>query len=283
MKIAVFGNKITTKHLLNYLLLNEVNISALITFKANPLEANSISGYSSELKIIATKNEINLIEVNDYSLRSDETQKEILDQHFDLGLVTGWQRLIPPGILKSFSLGVFGWHGSFMKFPNGRGRSPLNWSIRLGADRIYHNFFKYDEGADTGGIYDIGEFSIEPSDYIADLQLKALEHMKTSSLRLVKDYSEGKSVTLLNQPDGIGVIFPKLTPDDGRLQPKAQTSLQAINIIRASSHPFPGAFLEEKGKKIIIWRASLTKDIEEKLEQINFIDGPIFLQEFETA
>lgn len=283
MKIAVFGNKSSTANLLKYLLLNEVNISTLITFKANSLEASSISGYSSGLKTVAIENGINLIEVNDYSMRSNEIQKEILDQHFDLGIVTGWQRLIPPRILRSFSLGVFGWHGSFMRFPNGRGRSPLNWSIRLGADRIYHNFFKYDEGADTGGIYDIGEFAIEPSDYIADLQLKALDHMKTSSLRLVKDYLEDKSVTLLKQPDGVGVEFPKLTPSDSRLQPEAQTSLQAMDIIRASSHPFPGAFLEEKGKKIIIWRASLRENLGERLEQVNFIDGPIFLQEYETG
>ena len=73
MKIAVFGNKSSTEYLLKYFLLKEIKISALITLKATSFEAGSISGYSSGLKTVATENGINLIEVNDYSMRRSWT------------------------------------------------------------------------------------------------------------------------------------------------------------------------------------------------------------------
>jgi len=282
MRVAVFGNKTSTKELIVYLAEKNMPIKALITFKAGKSEENAISGYSLSLRNIAQEKGIELIEVDDYSLKSEELQKKIIDQKFDLGLVTGWQRLIPLNILKSFSFGVFGWHGSFLKFPNGRGRSPLNWSLRLGEKVIYHNFFQYDEGADTGGLYETYKFAIEPSDYISDVQGKALSHMKTSALKLIQNYLCDKPMKLLQQPKGVAIEFPKINPTDGLLQPTCHTVDQALNIIRSSSRPFPGAFLGEKGcKKIIVWRASKDADSHSKTKRIDFIDGPLFLTDYE--
>ena len=281
MRIAIFGNKTSTKELIVYLAENNIRLKALIIFKVEKSGEKAISGYSPSLRNITKEKDIELIEVDDYSLKSEELQKKIIDERFDLGLVTGWQRLIPLNVLKSFSLGVFGWHGSFLKFPNGRGRSPLNWSVRLGATEIYHNFFQYDEGADTGGLYETYRFAIERSDYISDVQAKALSHMKISALKLIQNCLSDTPIRLLKQPKGVAIEFPKITPTDGLLQPSHHSVDQALNIIRSSSRPFPGAFLEIEGRKIVVWRASIDKELSAETIKIEFMDGPLFLIDYE--
>ena len=47
---------------------------------------------------------------------------------------------------------------------------PLNWSIRLGADRVFHNCFRYSSGVDDGQVFGESTLMIEPDDYIADIQ-----------------------------------------------------------------------------------------------------------------
>lgn len=281
MRIAIFGNKSSTEELILHLIAKERAPAAVITVRPGDVLARNISGYSSRLVEIAQQNGIKVLQVNDYSLKSSDFLDLVREEEFDLGIVTGWQRLIPKAVLQSFAIGVFGWHGSCFPFPNGRGRSPLNWSIRLGGNRIYHNFFRYDEGADTGRLYETFEFSIEPEDYIQDLQLKALAHIKSSSFKLIHELEENGSVDLAPQPAGVAVEFPKITPEDGRLQQDRHTVEQAINIIRASSRPFPGAFVYVDGVKIVIWRAEVLQDESSELPRIDFTDGVIVLTDYE--
>ena len=73
--------------------------------------------------------------------KSNKDKNFFRTKAFDIGLCTSWQRIIPKDVLSCFRFGVFGWHGSGFEFPNGRGRSPINWSIRLGLNSIFHNCF----------------------------------------------------------------------------------------------------------------------------------------------
>lgn len=280
MKIAIFGNKTTTLSLINYILENQIMITAIVCLKHDSKNDRTISGYSNDIKDAASKNNIKLVEVDDYSLKSDIDQNKVISLGCDIGLVTGWQRIIPQKILYSFKIGIFGWHGSFLKFPNGRGRSPLNWSIRVGADRIYHNLFKYDHNADTGPVFETKKFPINKEDYIEDIQMKALEHIKTSSIKLIKA-ATSNNLLLQNQPQGVSISLPKISPCDGELQPKFQTADQALNLIRSTSKPFPGAFIRENKYKIIIWRASTIKLKGKNILCINFTDRPIYSDSYE--
>jgi|SaaInlStandDraft_1057018.scaffolds.fasta_scaffold53755_2 methionyl-tRNA formyltransferase len=280
MKIAIFGNKTTTEALVEHLIENKVSIFALVIFRVSTSGSKSIAGYSAGLKDLARLNRIQLIEVDDYALKSLSDQEKIISQRFDLGIVTGWQRLIPVTVLKTFSIGVFGWHGSFLKFPNGRGRSPYNWSIRLGAERIFHNLFMYASAADAGEVFETVEFSIAPDDYISDVQAKALSHMKSSSLRLVEACLSDSPIKLLAQPEEVSVHFPKISPKDGKLQPNRHTAEHAINIIRSASHPFSGAYFEGTVRKITVWRASLIDDANSKTIRVDFIDRPVFFIDY---
>lgn len=280
MKIAIFGNKTTTLSLINHILENQLMISAIVCLNHDLQNNATISGYSNNIKNVASNKNIKLVEVDDYSLKSDIDQKKVISLGCDIGLVTGWQRIIPGEILNSFKVGIFGWHGSFLKFPNGRGRSPLNWSIRLGADRIYHNLFMYDHNADTGPVFETKKFLINKEDYIEDIQMKALEHIKNSSIKLI-NAAVSNNLLLQTQPKGVAISLPKISPHDGELQPEFQTADQALNLIRSTSKPFPGAFIKKNKHKIIVWRASTDRLKGNNILCINFIDKPIYSDFYE--
>ena len=145
-------------------------------------------------------------------------------------------------ILNTFKYGVFGWHGSGFNLPNGKGRSPLNWSIRLGCKKVFHNCFKYSENPDEGDIFDIKKILIDDEDYIYDLQVKALEHIKESSVKLINSIINS-DLTLKQQPKHPSIWLPKLSEESGLLTLDNMIMRDAINITRSCSHPFPGAFI----------------------------------------
>ena len=160
MKICIFGNKTTTKALLNELIKKKVKVSCLVALDISNSKKAKISGHDDDLISFATSHGVSIFSPESYSLSSRKDIDFFQRRRFDLGLCTGWQRLIPPSTVDSFEHGVYGWHGSGFEFPNGRGRSPLNWSLRLGSTKIYHNLFRYAHGADDGMIYETEIFII---------------------------------------------------------------------------------------------------------------------------
>jgi len=293
MKICIFGNKTSTLELLLHLTKNKITIHSLICVSENVASKNTISGFESNLISVAKKLKINVFAVSDYSLSKSDQLKIFSESKFDLGLSTGWQRIIPNNILKQFKYGIFGWHGSGFHLPNGRGRSPLNWSIRLGLQHVYHNCFKYASLADDGEIFDISKIIIKKNDYIYDVQIKALKHIKKSALKLIRSLNNGYPI-LLKQTMHPFIYFPKLDEESGHIQPELMKVEQAINIIRSCSAPFPGAFLIDQinQKKIRLWRATGQilknqkkypgeKRIKKHIIEIHMIDGLIRSTDFE--
>ena len=252
MKLVLFGNKTTTKSLLEHLITNNRKPHTLVTLNLDSSSCENISGVDKSLINFAHSHKIKVFKPNSYSLNQSDDIQFFLENNFDIGLCTGWQRLIPEAILESFKIGIFGWHGSGFEFPNGRGRSPINWSIRLGLEHIYHNCFKYNSGVDDGKLFDTRKIYIENNDYILDVIEKVISHIKDSSIKLIEN-CETEKLILKDQIPHAFITFPKLSEKDGMLYPEMSLK-NAINIIRSCSKPFPGAFvLNEKNIKIRLW------------------------------
>ena len=284
MKICILGNKSTTKNLLQNFYANNIKIDYLVTLNPDSAKKLHIAGRSDELEHIAKIIGAKVYQASSYKLSSEEDQEFFDAKSFDVGVSTGWQRIIPNQVLQTFDKGVFGWHGSGFEFPNGRGRSPLNWSIRLGLSQVYHNCFKYSNGVDNGEIYNTATIPIEANDYIDDLQRKATKHILDTSVELIRDIVASKC-SLKEQIDYPFITFPQLDENSGQLFPRKMSATAAFNIIRSCSKPFPGAFIINSQKKIRIWKAKVIKSkmldnansdgvyVSEKVVKIPFIDG----------
>ena len=108
-----------------------------------------------------------------------------------------WHWIIDPSFLRLFPLGVFGWHGSMFRLPHGSGRSPINWSIRLGAREVWMTCFQYSEIADHGPVFNQTSIAIEKADHVGDVLKKVARTMITDVEALIA--TADKSIVLSNR------------------------------------------------------------------------------------
>lgn len=275
MKICVLGSKKSTIKLLNFFFNNKIKVDTLVLIDPNKFNSIEISGHISTISSTAQMLGISCYFVETFSLKSQGDKNFFKEKTFDLGFCTSWQRIIPTDILNLFKFGVFGWHGSGYEFPNGRGRSPINWSIRLGLNSIFHNCFKYGAGPDDGDIYETRKIEIKREDYIDDVQEKANKHICDSALRLIDDINLNK-LKLTKQINQPFISFPKLNEKSGQLYPDLLRLESARNIVRSCSHPFPGAYivLSDFDVKIRVWKAEIISD---ENNNVNVDKGYLFL------
>ncbi len=280
MKLVLFGNKSTTKLLLQHLIQKNYKPDTLVTLDSDLLKKSNIAGAEDSLIDFALENKINVYKPNSYGLSDKKDLDFFLEKNFDIGICTGWQRLIPEKILNSVHNGIFGWHGSGFEFPNGRGRSPINWSIRIGLKSIYHNCFQYSPGIDDGMIFDTKEIEIKNNEYIEQVISKVIKHIKESAIKLLNDISKNNLI-LREQCNHAFLSFPKLSEKDGILI-QTMSSQYAFNVVRSCSRPFPGAFvIDPDNVKIRIWSMKLCEkkiSDEELMPFIYFKKNIIFLR-----
>lgn len=255
-ELTIIGNNRFAADLAASLVDDGLAPDLIVTLGERGRSQAAIAGAHDSLATWARDLGISVYETDGFRLQSERDREFFRDSSFDLGVCTDWQHLIPAHVLQVFDGGIFGFHGSHMELPNGRGRSPFNWSIRLDAKLIHHNCFRYSEGADEGGVFRTTQIPIGTEDDIRLVQLKALADYRVTIRDLVTAHRSGR-LSLTPQSESASVWLPKLTPADSRLQFAALSTLQALNIIRASARPFAGAFAETAdGVRTIVWRAS---------------------------
>ena len=246
-KIVLFGVKEDTNQILDKF---KSNIDLIITLDKNESKNYHISG-----KANIKNNSIETYESNDYKLSSPECKSFFQNNDFDLGIVVGWQRLIPEFVLSQFKYGIYGFHACPLGLPYGKGRSPSNWAIILGYNHVYNHLFQYNPNPDDGDIFNSKKIDILPWDNIFTLKEKILIHQFSSIKKLINNFKEGE-IKLKKQNGSIfESFFPKRKPSDGKIF-LYNTTESIFNLIRGCSYPFPGAFFSSPtGEKIIIWDA----------------------------
>jgi methionyl-tRNA formyltransferase len=251
--IAFAGCKTTTKETIEQLYKDGYRVDYLITLTPEQGERHQVAGYM-DLRAFAADMGIKVIVPSTYSLQAVRDQELILPLNIDCLLVIGWQRLIPDWLLKSLSVGAFGMHGSSEPLPKGRGRSPMNWSLIEGKPRFLTHLFKYDVGVDSGEIVAVQEFDINEFDTAETLHFKnriAMNRLLKVHLPRLLD----RTATLTPQPTDVEpTYYPKRTAEDGIIMWE-KPAREIYNLVRAVTHPFPGAFTFAGDAKVLVWRA----------------------------
>jgi len=253
-KICMVGNAESGYETIKHLLENGIIISYFITITEKQAEKALVSGFK-DFKPLAEKYNIPIYYLNVYSMKNAMDVEFFRKQKFDLLLQGGWQRLIPEVILKTFSIGGIGIHGSSDFLPKGRGRSPLNWSIIKDKKRFIMHLFIMKIGADNGDVFDYDQFDINQFDDIRTLYYKNSIVTKRMLLRSIPKLLDG---TIKFWPQtGKESYFPKRTSEDGYVDWNSLDVYEIYNLIRAITKPYPGAFTKLNDRKIMLWKAQI--------------------------
>ena len=169
----------------------------------------------------------------------------------DLILSVYYRNMISTKILGLAPLGAFNLHGSLL--PKYRGRAPINWAVLHGEPRIGMTLHRMVKSADAGAIVDQEGVEIDPLDTAEQAFRKVLPCARRILARQIDALLTGTAQET-PQDESQVTYFGGRKPEDGRVN-WTQTSRQIFNLIRAVTDPYPGAFTDANGTRLMLWWA----------------------------
>jgi methionyl-tRNA formyltransferase len=146
-------------------------------------------------------------------------------------------------------LGALNLHGSLL--PRYRGRCPLNWVLVHGEAETGITLHYMEAKADRGDIVAQKVIPITPEDtavtLLARMTAAAGEMFRESYPRL----RSGQAVRRPQEHDQAS-YFGGRRPEDGKID-WGQPATAIYNLMRAVTHPYPGAFSMLAGRRLYIW------------------------------
>ncbi|OGQ49870.1 MAG: hypothetical protein A2W66_10220 [Deltaproteobacteria bacterium RIFCSPLOWO2_02_56_12] len=171
----------------------------------------------------------------------------------DLILSFYYRRILSRELLAIPRLGGINLHGSLL--PKYRGRSPVNWVLVNGESETGVTLHYMVEKADAGDIIAQRRVLIDRE----DTALSLFRKMTVAAAKLLKEtYPLIKAGTAPRTPQDSqsASTFGGRRPEDGKITWESP-AFSIYNLIRAVTHPYPGAFTFHNGRKLYVWGAAL--------------------------
>ncbi len=226
-------------------------LDLMITLKDERAKDKSGRIYLDE---IAKKNNAPLLKIN--NINEPEVIDALKEHQIDWLFIIGWSQIAKTEVLNTPTRGCIGMHPTLL--PKGRGRAAIPWAILKGLDKTGVTLFRLDEGVDTGDIIGQGIIDIE-KDTTATVLYDKVNGMHTELIRRYWDDIINDRVTLTPQNHAEATEWPGRHPEDGEIF-STMTMDEADKLVRAVTHPYPGAFIVKDGVKTVIWSASFDKN-----------------------
>ncbi len=242
-RIVFFGYSEVGYECLTLLLERGDNVVALITHEDNPHEK---IWFKTPASVAREKG------VPVFTPESVNTPEEIAGIAAllpDLILSVYYRNMITPRILALPRLGAFNLHGSLL--PKYRGRAPINWAVLHGESRIGMTLHRMVKAPDAGAIVDQAGIELGPRDTAEQAFRKVLPCARRVLARQIDALLAG-TAREVPQDAAQATYFGGRKPEDGRIA-WTQSSAQIFNLIRAVTDPYPGAFIDLGGARLMVW------------------------------
>jgi methionyl-tRNA formyltransferase len=165
-----------------------------------------------------------------------------------------YRSMLPPQILELSRWGALNMHGSLL--PRYRGRAPVNWAIANGETQTGVTLHYMVARPDAGPIVAQEAVPIGPNDH-------ALAVSMAVAAAAARVLAVALPIMALGPPPArtmdlaAGSYFGGRRPEDGRIHPD-WPGLRVHAMIRAVAPPFPGAFLDVAGRRVVFASSHLT-------------------------
>jgi methionyl-tRNA formyltransferase len=178
-----------------------------------------------------------------------ESIAAIRSHDIDWLFIIGWSQIAGPQVLAAPNRGCLGMHPTLL--PTGRGRAAIPWAILKGLDATGVTMFKLDEGVDTGPIVAQEALPLAPDETATTLYRRVADAHQTLIARTWHDLASD-TVVLREQDASQATEWPGRKPEDGVILP--DMDCQTVDrLVRAVTHPYPGAFIDYEGVRYTIW------------------------------
>jgi len=160
-----------------------------------------------------------------------------------------YRRMLSPELLALATRGAFNMHGSLL--PRYRGRAPINWAVLHGETQTGATLHVMTRRADAGDIVDQQAVPIGPRDTassVFDGVTSAARAVLARNLDGLKDGTAPRRP----QNESMATYFGGRRPEDGRIV-WTSSACQIFNLVRAVTHPYPGAFTIANGRRLLVW------------------------------
>jgi methionyl-tRNA formyltransferase len=244
-RIVFFGYSEVGYECLSLLLERGDNVVALITHEDNPNEkiwfkTPAVAAREKGIPVFTPE-----------KVNTPEWIERIAAMKPDLILSVYYRNMISSKVLALAPLGAFNMHGSLL--PKFRGRAPINWAVLHGESRIGMTLHRMVKSADAGAIVDQDGVELGPRDTAEQAFRKVLPCARRVLARQIDALLAGKAPEK-EQDASQATYFGGRKPEDVRIA-WGQTSRQIFNLIRAVTDPYPGAFTDFGGARLMVWWA----------------------------
>lgn len=190
------------------------------------------------------------------SVKDPDVAREIARRSPDMVFSFYFREIIPRGILDLAARGAFNLHGSLL--PRYRGRCPVNWVLVHGETETGVTLHYMESKPDAGDIVAQRAVSITDDDTAVTLNRKLGEAARLLLRETFPRLLAG-TAPRVPQDHSRATYFGGRRPEDGRIVWR-QTARQICNLVRAVTHPYPGAFTAWGGRRVYAWAARLLPD-----------------------
>ena len=244
MKLVVCAYHNVGYRCIEELLLQGAEISLIFTHEDSATEQI----WFSSVRELAEANNIPYLTS---SINEPENIEKVRQIGPDFLLSFYYRNMIKPELLEIPTSGALNLHGSYL--PKYRGRVPVNWAVINGETETGATLHYMVAKPDAGDIVDQEKVAIAFTDTAHDVFGKVNEAAVTVLHRAWPRLVAGTAARIPMDLKA-GSYFGGRKPEDGRIDWN-KSAVEIYNLIRGVTHPYPGAFTELNGKKVVIWSA----------------------------
>jgi UDP-4-amino-4-deoxy-L-arabinose formyltransferase/UDP-glucuronic acid dehydrogenase (UDP-4-keto-hexauronic acid decarboxylating) len=156
-------------------------------------------------------------------------------------------------VLELAPLGAFNLHPSLL--PAYRGRAPVNWVLVNGEREAGVTLHHMVARADAGDIVGQRAVAIDDSDNALTFYRKlvplGVELIEELHPKIAAGTAPRRKIDISK-----GSYFGRRKAEDGRIDWR-WPARRIFNLVRAVTHPYPGAFCFVGGRKLLVWEAKI--------------------------
>ncbi|MDP2625948.1 MAG: formyltransferase family protein [Candidatus Rokubacteria bacterium] len=175
----------------------------------------------------------------------------------DLFLSVWYRRLLGPDLLRLPRIAALNLHGSLL--PAYRGRAPVNWVLANGERRTGVTLHHMIAEADAGDIVAQVPIEIGPEDTALTLYQRVVKEGVDLLLEWYPAVLAGTAPRIPQDP-ARATLWPRRGPEDGRVE-WGWPAERIANMIRAVTHPYPGAFVGNGPGRLFLWSGAAAPEV----------------------